>query len=105
MTLHVRVCNVHVDKSVGMCICVDCDSYELGLASRQGGNCGQQDDAPERSDERARGALAEGVELLADGEPVRLRVPLVSQVDDRGRCGGSSSQQHQHGLERTAVRK
>lgn len=102
---------MHVDKSVGMCICVDCDSYELGLASRQGGNCGQpdeedeQDDAPERSDERARGALAEGVELLADGEPVRLRVPLVSQVDDRGRCRGSSSQQHQHGLERTAVRK
>lgn len=40
----------------------------------------EQDGRGEGADERPRDALAEGAELLADGEPVGPRVALVRQI-------------------------
>jgi len=56
----------------------------------------EQDHGGEGADEGARDALAEGVELLADGEPVGAHVALVRQVHDRRRRRRAGRQQGQH---------
>lgn len=56
----------------------------------------ENDDASERANERAGDALAERVELLANGEPVCLYVSLVSQIHDRRRSRRRRRQQPQH---------
>ena len=58
----------------------------------------EQDHGGEGADEGARDALAEGVELLADGEPVGPHVALVRQVHDRRRRRRAGRQQGQHHL-------
>ena len=58
----------------------------------------EQDHGGEGADEGARDAFAEGVELLADGEPVGAHVALVRQVHDRRRRRRAGRQQGQHRL-------